>query len=53
MKLLLSRLLSLNDTQTAVLTVIFKIAKDEQWELIDLKDMQKLLEYIGNNANKL
>ncbi|MDH6308589.1 DNA helicase HerA-like ATPase [Dysgonomonas sp. PFB1-18] len=50
--LLLSRLLSLNDTQSAVLTIIFKIAKDESLEIIDLKDLQKLLEYVGNNAAK-
>ncbi len=50
--LLLSRLLSLNDTQSAVLTIIFKIAKDQELEIIDLKDLQKLLEYIGNNSNQ-
>lgn len=50
--LLLSQLLSLNDTQSAVLTIIFKIAKDQQLEIIDLKDLQKLLEYVGNNSNK-
>lgn len=50
--LLLSRLLSLNDTQSAVLTIIFKIAKDDGLELIDLKDLQKLLEYVGNNSNR-
>ena len=50
--LLLSRLLSLNDTQSAVLTIIFKIAKDESLEIIDLKDLQKLLEYVGNNASR-
>lgn len=50
--LLLSRLLTLNDTQSAVLTIIFKIAKDQSLEIIDLKDLQKLLEYVGNNANK-
>ncbi|NDW18390.1 DUF853 family protein [Dysgonomonas sp. 216] len=49
---LLSRLLSLNDTQSAVLTVVFKISKDESLELIDLKDLQKILEYVGNNASK-
>ncbi len=49
--LLLSRLLSLNDTQSAVLTIIFKIAKDEDLEIIDLKDLQKLLEYVGNNSS--
>lgn len=50
--LLLSRLLSLNDTQSAVLTIIFKIAKDESLEIIDLKDLQKLLEYVGNNSKQ-
>lgn len=49
--MLLSRLLSLNDTQSAVLTIIFKIAKDESLDLIDLKDLQKILEYVGNNSN--
>jgi len=48
--MLLSRILSLNDTQSAVLTIIFKIAKDESLELIDLKDLQKILEYVGNNS---
>ena len=50
--LLLSRLLSLNDTQTAVLTVIFKIAQDEKLALIDLKDLRSLLEYAAGNADK-
>lgn len=50
--LLLSRLLNLNDTQSAVLSIIFKISKDENLELIDLKDMQKILEYVGNSASK-
>lgn len=49
---LISRLLTLNDTQSAVLTLIFKIAKDESLALIDLKDLQKILEYVGNNNAK-
>lgn len=49
--LLLSRLLSLNDTQSGILTIIFKIAEDDGLELIDLKDLKKIVEYIGNNAN--
>ncbi|MDU1904968.1 MAG: helicase HerA-like domain-containing protein [Dysgonomonas sp.] len=48
--MLLTRLLALNDTQSAVLSIIFKIAKDESLDLIDLKDLQKILEYVGNNA---
>ena len=48
--LLLSRLLALNDTQSAVLTLVFKVAVDEKLELIDLTDLRKTLEYVGNNA---
>lgn len=50
--LLLSRLLNLNDTQTAVLTIVFKIAKDKGWAIIDFKDLQKVLEEVGNNAKE-
>lgn len=50
--LLLARLLNLNDTQSAVLTIIFKIAKDNDWELIDLKDLKKMLEYVGSDTSK-
>jgi DNA helicase HerA-like ATPase len=51
--LLLSRLLALNDTQSAVLTLVFKVAADEKLELIDLKDLRKTVEYVGNNASAL
>ncbi len=50
--LLLGRLLALNETQAAVLTVVFKIAKDEGLELVDLKDLRKVLEYAAANAFK-
>lgn len=49
---LLARLLSLNDTQTGVLTIIFKIAADQSLEIIDLKDLQKLVEYVGTNSSQ-
>ena len=51
--LLLSRLLALNDTQSAVLTLAFKVAADEKLELIDLKDLRKTLEYVANKASLL
>ena len=47
--LLLERLLDLNDTQSAVLSMVFKIADDNNLLLIDLKDLQKMLEFVGNN----
>lgn len=47
--LLLERLLDLNDTQGAVLSLVFKIADDNNLLLIDLKDLQKMLQYVGDN----
>ncbi len=48
--LLLSRLFDLNDTQSAVLSLVFKIADDNGLLLLDLKDLQAMLQYVGNNA---
>ncbi len=50
--LLLARLLNLNDTQSAVLTVVFKIAQDKEWAIIDFKDLTKVLEEVGNNSRE-
>lgn len=49
---LLSRVLQLNDTQSAVLTVSFKIADDHGLLLLDLKDLRALLQHIGANAEQ-
>ena len=48
--LLLARLFDLNDTQSAVLSLVFKIADDNGMLLLDLKDLQAMLQYVGNNA---
>jgi len=48
--LLLSRILNLNDTQASVLSLVFKIADDNGLLLLDLKDMQATLQYVGNQA---
>lgn len=47
---LLSRLMGLNDTQSGVLAIAFKIAEDEGLELITVEDLSALLNYIGKNA---
>lgn len=47
--LLLSQIMDLNDTQTDVLTVVFKIADDEGMLLIDTKDLKSMLQYVGEN----
>ena len=46
---ILSKMLGLSDTQAGVLSIAFKIAKDNNWELVDLKDLRLLLQYIGDN----
>src|SRR5271170_6981009 len=48
--LLMSRLLNLNDTQEGVLMLVFKIADDNQLLLLDLKDLQAMLQYVGDHA---
>ena len=50
--LLLSTLLALNDTQSGVLTAAFKFAADKQMPIVDLKDLQDLLTFIGENARQ-
>lgn len=44
---LLGRMLNLTEAQEGVLAIVFKIAEDEQLELIDLKDLKKILTYVG------
>ena len=50
--LLISRILQLNDTQEGVLTLAFKVADDNGWLLLDLKDLQSLLQFVGENADE-
>lgn len=50
--LILGRLLGLNETQTGVLHLVFRIADDEGMLLIDLKDLRAMLSYIGENSAK-
>ncbi|NLX67426.1 MAG: DUF853 family protein, partial [Bacteroidales bacterium] len=47
--LLLERLLNLNETQGAILTMAFRIADDNDLLLIDLKDLKMMLQYVGDN----
>jgi hypothetical protein len=50
--LLLARLLNLNETQSGVLTLVFKIADDNGLLLLDLKDLRALIQFVGDNAKK-
>ena len=49
---LLSRLMGLNDTQTGVLNIVFRIADREQLLLIDIKDLRLMLDFVGKNASR-
>lgn len=49
--MLLSRMLSLNETQAGVLNILFRVADDEGMLLVDLKDIKAMLAYVGENAS--
>jgi uncharacterized protein len=50
--LLLARLLNLNDIQESVLALVFKIADDNGLLLLDLKDLQAMLQHVGDHAKE-
>lgn len=50
---LLSQLLELNGTQEDILTIIFKIADDKQWLLLDMKDLREMLQFVSQNHKDL
>lgn len=47
---LMAQILDLNDTQSDLLAVSYKIADDQQMLLIDTKDLKSMLTYISENA---
>ena len=51
--LLLSRVLNLNETQSGVLALVFKVADDNGLLLLDLKDLRAMLQHVGDHAQEL
>ncbi|MCU0705826.1 MAG: DUF853 domain-containing protein [Fimbriiglobus sp.] len=51
--LLLSRLLDLNDVQSGVLSLTFKVADDNGLLLLDMKDLRAMLQHISERAKEL
>ena len=49
---LLSRLLGLNEVQSGVMDIIFRVADDKGLLLIDLKDLRALLGYVAEHAEE-
>ena len=50
--LLLARMLDLNETQSGVLNLVFKVADDNGLLLLDLKDLRSMLAFVGENAKE-
>lgn len=51
--LLLSRLLDLTEAQEGVMAIAFRVADEEGLPLLDLKDLQSMLVWVGQNAADL
>lgn len=49
---LLARLLELNEVQSGILNIVFKIADDKGLLLIDMKDLKSMLNYVAQNAKE-
>jgi uncharacterized protein len=49
---LLTKILELNDTQGGVLSIIFKYCDDNKLALLDIKDLQKVCQYIQTEEGK-
>jgi DNA helicase HerA-like ATPase len=51
--MLLARLLGLNEVQGGVLNIVFQLADDNGWLLLDLKDLRALLNHVSEEADAL
>ena len=50
--LLLGKVLNLNETQTSILSLIFKYCDDNDLPLLDLKDLATTLKFLGSDEGK-
>jgi uncharacterized protein len=50
--LLLGKVLDLNDTQTSILSLVFKYCDDEHLPLLDLADLRTTLKFLGSDEGK-
>lgn len=51
--LMLSNILDLNDTQSGVLNIVFKVADSEGLLLIDLKDLKQVINFVNDNRDEI
>ena len=50
--LLLGKVLALNDTQTSVLSLVFKYCDDNQLPLLDFQDLRAVLQFLSSDEGK-
>jgi uncharacterized protein len=50
--LLLSRILNLNEIQSSVLSLVFKVADDSGLLLLDFKDLRAMVQFVGDQADQ-
>ncbi|MEG0017389.1 MAG: helicase HerA-like domain-containing protein [Hydrogenoanaerobacterium sp.] len=51
--MLLARLMSLNDTQSGILDIVFRVADDQKMLMLDIKDLKAMLQWVGEHAKEL
>ena len=51
--MLLSRLMDLTDAQEGIMNIAFDIAEDNEWPLVDLKDLKATLTFVGDQRKEL
>ena len=49
---LLAKILGLNDTQEGILAMLFKYCDDNQMPLVDLKDLQRMMQWAANEGKE-
>ena len=47
---ILSKMLGLNEVQSGVLSIVFRIARENNYEIIDIKDLRLVLQFVADNA---
>lgn len=50
---LFARALELTEAQEGVLTIIFKVAEDMELDIIDIKDLQSMVQYVSEHSAEL
>ncbi|THU00284.1 DUF853 domain-containing protein [Lampropedia puyangensis] len=50
--LLLARMMGLNETQSGILNIVFKVADDSGLLILDMKDLRAMLQHVADNASE-